>query len=140
MAADAASKTWARQVLVDGPMALGVLDLELGFNSGVAFGLGAEQPGWLVLIVSGLALLMLLIAASRLGSPNAIALVVGGGAANLLDRVGDGTVTDFLQAGWWPTFNVADIAVTIGAGWLAIAALRSGEPAAESAQPGHLRG
>ena len=47
------------------------------------------------------------------------ALVVGGALGNIIDRVRQGAVTDFLDFYWrdwhWPTFNVADIAITLGA-------------------------
>jgi len=40
---------------------------------------------------------------------------LGGSAGNLYDRLGRGTVIDFFDVGWWPVFNVADIAITLGA-------------------------
>ncbi|MGB3313385.1 MAG: signal peptidase II, partial [Albidovulum sp.] len=47
------------------------------------------------------------------------ALVVGGALGNIIDRLRQGAVTDFLDLYWrdwhWPTFNVADIAITLGA-------------------------
>ncbi|MEH0069371.1 signal peptidase II [Pannonibacter sp. Pt2-lr] len=47
------------------------------------------------------------------------ALVVGGALGNIIDRLRQGAVTDFLDFYWrdwhWPTFNVADIAITLGA-------------------------
>ena len=48
-----------------------------------------------------------------------LALVVGGALGNIIDRLRQGAVTDFLDLYWrdwhWPTFNVADIAITLGA-------------------------
>ena len=41
-------------------------------------------------------------------------LLIGGAAGNLIDRVRDGAVTDFIDFPWWPAFNVADIAITFG--------------------------
>ena len=41
-------------------------------------------------------------------------LLLGGALANILDRIGDGAVTDFVKLPHWPAFNVADIAVTVG--------------------------
>jgi signal peptidase II len=40
---------------------------------------------------------------------------VGGAAGNLYDRLRRGAVLDFLDVGWWPVFNVADVAITLGA-------------------------
>ncbi|OYX00849.1 MAG: hypothetical protein B7Z15_20035 [Rhizobiales bacterium 32-66-8] len=60
--------------------------------------------------------------------------IVGGAFGNLLDRLPDGMVTDFLDlhAGGWhfPTFNLADIAISAGVGLLLLAAFgrRSGQP------------
>lgn len=44
--------------------------------------------------------------------------------ANLGDRLVGGTVVDFLDLGWWPSFNVADIAITTGVALVLLAALR----------------
>ena len=41
-------------------------------------------------------------------------VVLGGAAANLTDRAGDGVVTDYLHTGWWPTFNLADVFIVCG--------------------------
>ena len=58
-----------------------------------------------------------------------LALILGGAAGNALDRVIHGGVTDFLEVRlWtyrWPAFNVADSAITIGAGLLVIDLWRS---------------
>lgn len=51
--------------------------------------------------------------ASRLWG-GALAAVLGGAAANLLDRAPDGQVTDYLHTGWWPTFNLADVFIVCG--------------------------
>ena len=104
-------------------------------NPGAAFGFLAEGNPVLrsaVLIgVSGLVLAFVASAlwkqrswltptATRLG----LALVLGGAAGNLLDRVFRGTVTDFIEVyhGRWsfPAFNIADSAITIGAALLLI--------------------
>ena len=44
----------------------------------------------------------------------ALAAILGGAIANLVDRVPDGLVTDYLHTGWWPTFNLADIFIVGG--------------------------
>jgi signal peptidase II len=58
----------------------------------------------------------------------ALSLILGGAVGNLIDRIRDGMVTDFIDlhaAGHhWPTFNLADIAITLGAAWLVLDAFR----------------
>jgi signal peptidase II len=95
--------------------------LSRGENSGVAFGLFGGSPlvPWLALLaLVGFALYLARpLLESRAGRV-APGLVLGGGLANLLDRLRDGHVTDYLDVGvgsWrWPTFNVPDAAVTVG--------------------------
>jgi signal peptidase II len=41
-------------------------------------------------------------------------LLLGGALGNVVDRVRDGAVTDFLKIPHWPAFNVADVAITVG--------------------------
>ena len=56
-----------------------------------------------------------------------LALVVGGALGNIIDRLRQGAVTDFLDFYWrdwhWPTFNVADICITLGAVLILFASL-----------------
>jgi signal peptidase II len=47
-----------------------------------------------------------------------VALVVGGALGNLVDRVVRGYVVDFIHVHGWPVFNVADIAVAVGVGFI----------------------
>ena len=54
-------------------------------------------------------------------------LLLGGAIGNIIDRVRDGAVTDFIKLPAWPAFNVADMAITFG---VARAALRPGRPPA----------
>ena len=55
------------------------------------------------------------------------ALIVGGAIGNIIDRLRQGAVTDFLDVFWqdwhWPTFNVADMAITLGAACLLASSL-----------------
>lgn len=97
-------------------------------NPGIAFGVWSNSSSrWLapILVTSSLivmALLAWLIVTGRSGGALAqcgLALILGGAAGNVLDRVMHGGVTDFLEVRlWtyiWPAFNVADSAITIGA-------------------------
>jgi signal peptidase II len=68
-------------------------------------------------------------------------MILGGAVGNLVDRALTGEVIDFIQIGfnghYWPVFNVADMAVTIGATLLVIAALRTPrEPAPDGVPAG----
>ena len=106
-------------------------------NTGMAFGLfGGSDAQWfpiLLQVVSGGVVLLLawLLFAGRVEtrlSGAGLALLAGGAAGNLLDRLIHGAVTDFveLHAGsfYWPAFNLADSAITIGAALLVIELFR----------------
>ena len=53
---------------------------------------------------------------------------MGGAIGNVIDRAEAGTVVDMLHTGWWPAFNLADVAIVCGAMLLAFSSLRSNEP------------
>jgi signal peptidase II len=130
VAADQASKLALRRLLPlhhDLPLVNGLLSLRHGENAGVAFGFlsGAPLPyqAWLLSAVGLFALVALVAYALRLPpAPRApqlaLALVMGGAAGNLVDRVRLGTVVDFIHVYWgehqWPDFNIADSAITVG--------------------------
>jgi signal peptidase II len=98
-------------------------DLVLGFdlvhvkNEGIAFGFLGDG-GALVLVVTLVALALVvawfLLAPAQGGAWVAVGLLVGGALGNLIDRIGDDGVTDFIDPPLWPAFNVADIAITAG--------------------------
>ena len=127
---DWGSKLVGSAVLDDRTIELPGIDLRLVHNPGVAFGVASSAPSWLVLSVTSVVVFVLAVAAWRgaFGSPFAAGLVLGGAVANVIDRTLDGTVVDVLDLGWWPTFNLADVAITIGAALLALQSLRA-EPA-----------
>lgn len=117
----------------------------LVFNQGAAFGLHLgpwSRQIFLVLTVVALIILGRLYRDTRPGDRVrlvALGLVCGGAIGNLLDRIRSSVgVVDFLDIGvgnWrWPTFNVADIAVTTGAVLLAIVLWREDRAAAREAQ------
>lgn len=86
-------------------------------NTGVAFSLFAGG-GTLVLVFT-LAALAILIAFLALRPGRAwlwlpTGLLIGGALGNLIDRLANGAVTDFIKLPLWPAFNVADMAITFG--------------------------
>nr|WP_033387312.1 signal peptidase II [Sporichthya polymorpha] len=132
VALDLGIKAWAERDLADErSVDLGVIQLRLTFNPGVSFGLGDGLPSWLVLTVTGLLIAALATFSWRFSRaapmPVAVALavVLAGAVANFLDRAADGKVTDYLHTGWFPTFNGADIYITLGAIALGLAMLRA---------------
>jgi len=106
----------------------------LTFNPGAAFSFLADQSGWqrwfftvLALGVSGWIALELKKHPEQKLMALALTLVMGGALGNVIDRVRFGAVVDFIQwhaAGfYWPAFNVADSAISVGAVLLIIASL-----------------
>ena len=104
--------------------------LTLVYNKGAAFGLYVgNYSRWIFMVLTIIALVILarLYAATRNGDlirSVSLALVCGGAVGNLIDRISSGMgVVDFIDVGVgdsrWPTFNVADMAVSIGAFLLA---------------------
>ena len=98
----------------------------LTWNPGAAFSFLADQPGWqrwfftvLALAVSGWIAFELRKHPGQKLLSLALTLVMGGALGNVIDRVRFGAVVDFVQwhaAGfYWPAFNVADSAITVGA-------------------------
>ena len=65
--------------------------------------------------------------------PAALGLLIGGSLSNLVDRVRLGHVTDFLDFGWWPAFNLADSFIVLGVAIL-LASARRGRPSAAAAR------
>jgi signal peptidase II len=110
--------------------------LQYAENSGAFLSLGAELPDTLrtAILTVGVAVLLLLVAILAIrrrwtGLPLAgVALMWGGGASNLIDRAARGHVVDFLNVGVGPLrtgiFNVADVAVLLGAVLIVVGDLR----------------
>jgi len=86
-------------------------------NDGVAFGFDAGGKT-VVIVLIALALLALVLYFARHTARPLIwlptGLLVGGALGNIVDRIRDGAVTDFLKLPAWPAFNVADVAITVG--------------------------
>jgi signal peptidase II len=125
--ADQATKAAALSLLSQG-QAISVVpgfNLTLGFNEGASFGMmGGLMAGkpLLMAALTGALTLVFAVMALRAKQPlerAGFALIVSGALGNVIDRLRQGAVTDFLDLYWrdwhWPTFNVADIAITLGA-------------------------
>ncbi|MBS0378355.1 MAG: signal peptidase II [Proteobacteria bacterium] len=110
---------------------LPVLDIILTYNTGAAFSFLADAAGWqrwlfvvLALTVSAVLILWMrrLHAQTQGLLACGLSLIVGGALGNLIDRLLHGRVVDFVHAHWgehyFPAFNVADAAITVGAGLL----------------------
>ena len=100
-------------------------NLTLGFNEGASFGmLGGLMQGrlWAMITLTGLIIALIGVWALRAKSGServGLSLIFGGALGNIIDRIRQGAVTDFLDFYWkdwhWPTFNMADVAIFIGA-------------------------
>lgn len=117
---DQSTKTWALAVLEHDIIRLGGgAQLALTFNDGVAFGLGGPFAPVLVAV----AFLAVFFVVQRYramldrSATIALGLVLGGAVSNALDRIfrgRGGAVVDFIDVGFWPVFNVADVFIVTG--------------------------
>ncbi|XTP38361.1 signal peptidase II (plasmid) [Mycobacterium sp. TJFP1] len=129
---DLGLKAWAGRALSDGSTTdLGPLQLRLTFNPGVAFSLGDTLPRAVLLGLTGVIVAALAVFAfcftrtAALPFVLALAAMLGGALANVIDRAADGLVTDYLHTGWFATFNLADAFVVTGAAILVVASWRA---------------
>lgn len=126
---DQITKQW-----VEGSIALyerivvtGFFNLTKAYNPGAAFSFLADSGGWqrwFFTVVSAVVSVVLIVWLKRMSRAErwlslAIALILGGAVGNLIDRLIYGHVIDFLQVHWksqayFPSFNVADAAITAG--------------------------
>lgn len=128
VAVDQATKHWAVTGLGNDRVIdiVWTLRFNLAFNSGMAFSRG-KGLGPLIAVVATGVIVWLLISlrteSSRLSTVG-MGLVIGGAAGNLVDRMFRneawlrGAVVDFIDFQWFPIFNIADMAINIGAGAL----------------------
>ena len=106
-----------------------LLSLERTSNSGIAFGLAGHVPSLVLILVAAAIVVVLLLLGTQMkwrGSSIAIGLILGGALGNLLDRIFRGSVVDFIDLPHWPTFNLADVTITVGVVLLILGSLRSG--------------
>ena len=128
-AVDQATKVWAVRDLP--PFELreivpGIFGLVHVRNTGVAFSLLSNlDPRWVhpflilaTVLAMGAVLAYIAYLPCRGAAPVGLGLILGGATGNLIDRARLGYVVDFLDLYWrnhhWPTFNVADVGITVG--------------------------
>lgn len=129
VAADQATKAWVVQTL--GPETMtrfipivgDTVRIAYSHNTGVAFSLLQGMPQLLtltaLLIVAGaIYFYVTQLPNWRLFVQMILGLILGGAFGNLIDRVRLGYVVDFISVGWFPIFNIADSAITVGASLL----------------------
>ena len=116
------------------------LNFALVYNQGAAFSFLSDAGGWQRWFFTALALLVSAIIVwwlyrlkrGETGTAISLALILGGAIGNVIDRILHGHVIDFIDvhyAGYhWPTFNIADSAITIGAVILIAASLMPARP------------
>jgi signal peptidase II len=122
------------------------LEFRYAENCGAAFGMLDDAPGWLrasVFLTAGVVAMVALGTMFVRGSGGSlfaasVPLIVSGALGNMIDRVRLGYVVDFIHFHIydrfeWPTFNVADITITVGVGLLLLDGLRNPEGQAKNA-------
>lgn len=132
--ADQLTKWWASAVLPGDPIVLidGFLQLRYVTNTGAAFSLLQGSGSIIALMAVAIVVFIVIVVRKVPHRPEAAALglVLGGAFGNLIDRVFrgdgllDGGVVDFISFSFFPSFNVADSAITIGAFLALILAFR----------------
>ncbi len=142
---DQISKGFAESWLLQGQPypVMPSFNLTLWYNTGAAFSLLSEAGGWqrwffVIVTVVVCGILWSLLRKLKPGEPGAvmsatgIVMIMGGALGNLIDRLFRGAVVDFLDVYYrsyhWPTFNIADIGITVGALMIIVVALRDKVP------------
>lgn len=150
VAVDQATKAAVLVKLQAGPKTLipGLFDLVLVHNTGAAFSFG-EGGGVFFALVALVFLIGSVVVVWRMPELPvalvvALGLIAGGGTGNMVDRLMEGSVTDFIATTFmqFPVFNVADICVTVGIVFMLVGYLRwegSGEDDAEGQADGVSR-
>ena len=142
---DQATKAWLVQhfTLYQSVRVLPVLDITLMFNTGAAFSFLSSASGWqkwMFIALASVVSVAIVLWLRRLKARSqgllccSLTLILGGALGNVIDRVRIGHVVDFISAHWgkayyFPAFNVADSAITIGAILLLLDAWRESRSA-----------
>jgi signal peptidase II len=138
IAVDQLTKLWIEKTMVlgDGFAVLPVLDIVRAHNPGAAFSFLATAGGWQRWAFTGVAVVISVLLVGWLRKlpiathgmlAGGLTLILGGAIGNVLDRMEHGYVVDFLSAHWgdayFPAFNIADAAISIGAGLVILDAI-----------------
>lgn len=129
---DQLAKRWATTSLIEGvpKVITPVFDLMLAYNRGAAFSFLHDAGGWQRWLFTGIALaasVFVTVWMARVKSTHnlllgSLTLILGGAVGNLIDRIRFGHVVDFISVHWqqhyFPAFNIADSAITVGAALL----------------------
>ncbi len=143
--ADQVTKHWALNRLSGDRVidVIGSLRFNLAFNKGMAFSQG-QGLGPLIAVAATLIIVWLLVSLRSAGgglNTFGIGCVIGGAAGNLIDRAFRqeawlrGAVVDFVDLQWFPIFNIADMAINIGAGALILNAILGSLRAKQAVAP-----
>lgn len=136
---DQLTKIWAVAALEEGrgvPVLGETVQLLLIRNPGAAFSFATDATPLLSLLATAV-VIGLVWYSRKVEEPwwgTGLGLVLGGAAGNLVDRLVrapgflHGHVVDFVSVGWWPIFNVADSALTVGVVVIAVAVLLGKDP------------
>ncbi len=120
---DQITKAWALDALVDGPIEVfWTLQWRLVFNPGASFSTGTSLgPLFGVLAIVMVGVLGWMVRDTDRGGAVLFGAIAGGAIGNLVDRLFrsddgflGGEVVDFIDFGWWPVFNIADIGIVGG--------------------------
>jgi signal peptidase II len=123
IALDQVSKVLVRLYLEPGTTISvgGFIEIRQVRNPGTAFGIISSKP-WPLFVISVVVFFLLLLVLWRWGGPGSrifqvgLGLICGGAIGNIIDRIFLGEVVDFIDMGFWPVFNIADMAIVIGVG------------------------
>jgi len=135
---DQLAKRWATASLLEGmPKVIWpVFDLNLAYNKGAAFSFLNDAGGWqrwlfaamAVAASVGIGVWMARLRNTQRLLLGSLALILGGAVGNLIDRLHSGQVVDFISVHWgahyFPAFNIADSAISVGAAILILDSLR----------------
>ncbi len=144
-AVDLIAKAVSEARLGDSTVDLGLIQLRLAYNPGVAFSMGDDLPGGVIVALTATICLAFVVyawhRAPGAGRVERVAggAVIGGAAANVIDRARDGVVTDYLHTGWWPTFNLADTFLVLGCIAIALLSVFSDQGVEEGDSPPFAR-
>ncbi len=109
----------------------GVFDIRIVHNTGTAFGLFTGNNTFFVVLsllaIAAISTLMFQSAKKNFLFKICFVLILSGAVSNLIDRVRVGCVIDYIDFRFWPVFNIADSAITVGTAVLIISILGSGK-------------